>query len=290
MDTITMKPAMQKANELGEKATEDDVRALESKLPSMKKGVIAKAWDKVLFLWKKAKSPEIPLSYKVAIIGALLYLVLPIDVVPDVIPGLGLLDDLGVILAVARKVSKYALPKIEKMEKKIGNKFYKISCQKIDEKLSVVFNSILVNTVITFCANSIGCMILIFKPFGTPASRYVSIVIFVGVFVYVLIRFILYMKEYGQMTKKIAIAIYKKKSFSKGISDFICTEYKYIAWLFSGIKTINHVMPENYQLPDAPKIVAAFERHYRKRIVLFAVCLLLYSALIAATKIILLRM
>ncbi len=212
MDTITMKPAMQKANELGEKATEDDVRALESKLPSMKKGVIAKAWDKVLFLWEKAKSPEIPLSYKVAIIGALLYLVLPIDVVPDVIPGLGFLDDLGVILAVARKVSKYALPKIEK---KIENKFYKISCQKIDEKLSVVFNSILVNTVITFCANSIGCMILIFKPFGTPASRYVSIVIFAGVFVYALIRFILYMKEYGQMIKKLLYQYAQRKASQK---------------------------------------------------------------------------
>ena len=227
MDTIMMKKAKQKANELGEKATEDDVRALESKLPSMKKGVIAKAWDKVHFLWEKAKSPEIPLSCKVAIIGALLYLVLPIDAVPDAIPGLGLLDDLGVILSVAHKLSKYVLPKIEKIERKIENKFYEISYQKIDEKLSLVFNSILVNTVITFCVNSIGCMILIFKPFGTPASRYVSIVIFAVVFIYALIRFILYMKEYGQMTKKLAVSVYKRKRFSKGISDFICTEYKY---------------------------------------------------------------
>ena len=286
MDTITKKKAIKKANELGEHATEDDVQALESKLPSMKKGVIAKVWDKVLFLWEKAKSPEIPLSLKVAVIGALLYLVLPIDVIPDVIPGLGLLDDLSVILAVVRKVSKYALPKIEK---KIENKFYEISCNKIDEKLSALFNSILVNTVITFGVNSIGCMILIFKPFGTPASRYVSMAIFAGVFIYGLIRFILYMKEYGQMTKKLAISVYKRKSFSKGISDFICTEYKYIAWLFSGIKIVNSAIPAHYQIPDAPKIVAVFESHYRKRIVLFAVCLFLYSVLIAATKMILLR-
>lgn len=290
MDTIMMKKAKQKANELGEKATEDDVQALGAKLPSMKKGVIAKVWDKVLFLWEKARSPEIPLSFKVAIIGALLYLVLPIDAVPDAIPALGLLDDLGVILSVAHKLSKYVLPKIEKIERKIENKFYEISYQKIDEKLSAVFTSILINTVITFCVNAIGCMILIFKPFGMPASRYVSIALFAVVFIYALIRFILYMKEYGQMTKKIAIAIYKKKSFSKGISDFICTEYKYIAWLFSGIKTINYVMPENCQIPDAPKIVAVFESHYRKRIVLFAVCLFLYSVLIATTKMILLRM
>lgn len=290
MDTIMMKKAKQKANELGEKATEDDVQALGAKLPSMKKGVIAKVWDKVLFLWEKAKSPEIPLSFKVAIIGALLYLVLPIDAVPDAIPGLGLLDDLGVILSVAHKLSKYVLPKIEKIERKIENKFYEISYQKIDEKLSAVFTSILINTVITFCVNAIGCMILIFKPFGMSASRYVSIALFAVVFIYALIRFILYMKEYGQMTKKLAVSVCKQKNFSKGISDFICTEYKYIAWLFSGIKTINYVMPENCQIPDAPKIVAVFERHYRKRIVLFVVCFILYSALIVATKIILLRM
>ena len=282
MDTITVKAAMRKANKLGEHATENDVQTLESKLPSMKKGVIVKVWDKVLFLWEKAKSPEIPLRLKVVIIGALLYLVLPIDVIPDIIPGLGLLDDLGVILAVVSEVSKYALPKIE-------NKFYEISCQKIDEKLSVVFISILFNTVITFCINVIGCMILIFKPFGTPVSRNVSIVIFAGVFIYGLVRFILYMKEYGQMTKKIAVSIYKKKSFSNGISDFICTEYKYIAWLFNGIKIVNSAIPAIYQIPDAPKIVAVFERHYRKRIVLFAACLLLYSVLIVATKMILLR-
>ena len=176
-----------------------------------------------------------------------------------------------------------------KRRKKIENKFYEISCNKIDEKLSALFNSILVNTVITFGVNSIGCMILIFKPFGIPASRYVSIVIFAGVFIYGLVRFILYMKEYGQMTKKLAISVYKRKSFSKGISDFICTEYKYIAWLFSGIKIVNSAIPALYQIPDAPKIVAVFERHYRKRIVLFAACLLLYSVLIVATKMILLR-
>ena len=287
MDTITVKAAMRKANKLGEHATEDDIQTLETKLPSMKKGVIAKVWDKVLLLWEKAKSPEIPLRFKVVIIGALLYLVLPIDVVPDIIPGLGLLDDLGVILAVVSEVSKYALPKIEK---KIENKFYEISCQKIDEKLSAVFTSILFNTVITFCINVIGCLILIFKPFGTPVSRNVSIVIFAVVFIYALIRFILYMKEYGQMTKKLAVSVCKQKNFSKGISDFICTEYKYIAWVFSGIKIVNSAIPAQYQIPDAPKIVAVFESHYRKRIVLFAACLLLYSVLIAATKMILLRM
>ena len=135
--------ALKKANELGEHATENEVKELDSKLPAMKKGVIAKVWDKVLFLWEQAKSPEIPTRLKVVIVGALLYLVLPFDVINDAIPGLGLVDDMSVILAVVREVSKYAIPKIEK---KLESKVYELGYQKIDTQLSKLFSSFLITT------------------------------------------------------------------------------------------------------------------------------------------------
>ena len=128
MDITTKKKAMQKAKELGEHASDKDIQELDSKLPAMKKGVIAKAWDKVLFLWEQAKNPEVPIRLKLTICGALLYLVLPLDIVPDAIPGLGLLDDLTVILAVVREVSKYALPKLEK---KAEEKLFELGYQKL---------------------------------------------------------------------------------------------------------------------------------------------------------------
>ena len=181
MNTITKKKALNKADELGKKSTEKDVQDLDSKLPSMKKGVIVKIWDKVLFLWEQIKSQEIPLSLKLVIVGALLYLVLPIDVLPDTIPGIGLLDDMTVILTVFREVTKFALPKIEK---KLEDKFYEVSYQKIDEKLSVIYKSILVTTIITFFVNAIGCAILVTKPFGETVSRNISIVIFAVIFIY----------------------------------------------------------------------------------------------------------
>ena len=286
MDTITKKRAMRKANELGELAGEKDIQELDSKLPAMKKGVIAKIWDKVLFLWEQAKSPAVPLRLKVVIVGALLYLVLPLDVVSDAIPGLGLLDDMTVILAVVREVSKYALPKIEK---KLEEKFYDFSYQVIDEKLSALFSSILINTCITFLGNLTGCIILVTRPFGEPASRYVSITIFAAAFVHALIRFIIYLKNYGRMTEKIALSIYKKKNISQGISDFICSEYKYIAYIFNGIQVAKAVLPELNQIPDAPQIADAFYKHYKNRIILFTVCMIMYSALIAGTKFVLLR-
>lgn len=287
MDIKIKKKALKKSQELGEYATEKDVQKLDSKLPAMKKGVIAKVWDKVLFLWEQVKNPEIPLSLKITIVGALLYLVLPIDVLPDYIPGFGLLDDLAVILAVVREVSKFALPKLEK---KAEEKLFELGYQKIDEKLSALYTSILATTIITFFINAVGCYILITKPFGDERSRIVSMSLFAVIFIYALIRFIFYWKEYGQLTKKITTYVYKKKSLSQGISEFVCSEYKYIAYLFNGLEIVKSIVPELKDIPDGPQIVSTFKKHYKKRIVLFGVFFIIYSLLVFVTKFILLRM
>lgn len=199
MNIKIQKKALKKSQELGEHATEKDVQNLDSKLPAMKKGVIVKVWDKVLFLWEQVKNPEIPLSLKITIVGALLYLVLPIDVLPDYIPGFGLLDDFAVILAVVREVSKFTLPKLEK---KAEEKLFELGYQKIDDKLSALYTSILATTIITFFINAVSCTILFTKPFGADVSWIIAIVIFTSIFIYVMIRFIIYWKEYGQLTKK----------------------------------------------------------------------------------------
>lgn len=70
------------------------------------KSVLKPVWDKIQLMFEIAKHPKIWGS-KVAIAAgaALLYLVSPIDVIPDVIPAAGLADDLAVILAVLNVVS-----------------------------------------------------------------------------------------------------------------------------------------------------------------------------------------
>lgn len=42
---------------------------------------------------------DVPISKRTALLSALIYVVSPIDAVPDVIPGVGLLDDAGVLAA-----------------------------------------------------------------------------------------------------------------------------------------------------------------------------------------------
>ncbi len=50
--------------------------------------------------------PRLPTKYKVIVIAGLLYFLAPIDAVPDVIPGIGFVDDLVVLSAIVASVHK----------------------------------------------------------------------------------------------------------------------------------------------------------------------------------------
>lgn len=84
-------------------ASEKDVDRIRENIDGMNRGPIAKIWDKVMALWKFVQDPNAPWAGKVIAIGALIYLISPIDAIPDIIPGLGLTDDVSIIgLAVAK--------------------------------------------------------------------------------------------------------------------------------------------------------------------------------------------
>lgn len=56
--------------------------------------------EKALWLYYAAQQPDTPAWAKTAIYGALAYLVIPVDAIPDLVPAAGYTDDLGT-LAVA---------------------------------------------------------------------------------------------------------------------------------------------------------------------------------------------
>lgn len=85
------------ANDMGAKATDEDIVNVANKMDSMNRGPLKKIWNKVEKLWEAFRSPDTPTSYKAMIIGSLIYMVSPLDIIPDVIPVVGLVDDAGVI-------------------------------------------------------------------------------------------------------------------------------------------------------------------------------------------------
>jgi len=67
------------------------------------KAIAKKAGAKLIYaalkLYYAAQAPQTPPWAKAIIYGALGYLILPIDVLPDVLPGIGFTDDLAMIAA-----------------------------------------------------------------------------------------------------------------------------------------------------------------------------------------------
>ena len=74
------------------------------KIARIAKGAGAKLVYAALILYYTLQSPKVSATNKAMIIGALGYLISPLDVVPDAIPIAGLADDLGVLVYVLKRV------------------------------------------------------------------------------------------------------------------------------------------------------------------------------------------
>lgn len=83
--------------ELEDKASEKDIALIDKKLSGMNKGKVKEAWKSVEALYQMIKDPDAAWTSKALAIGSLVYLISPIDAIPDVIPVAGLSDDLAVI-------------------------------------------------------------------------------------------------------------------------------------------------------------------------------------------------
>ena len=86
-------------------ASERDIPKIAQNLAAMCRGPIQKAWGDVQALWAMIKDPDAAWKSKTIAIGALLYLVSPIDLIPDAIPVFGLTDDASVVAAAVASLS-----------------------------------------------------------------------------------------------------------------------------------------------------------------------------------------
>lgn len=64
-----------------------------------------KVLNVALTLYFCLRDPDTPTWAKTVILGALGYLILPLDAIPDILPGVGLTDDAGTIMAALTVVS-----------------------------------------------------------------------------------------------------------------------------------------------------------------------------------------
>ncbi len=63
--------------------------------------------EKVLWLWFASRRPDLPAWARTTVYGALAYFVLPTDAIPDLLPGIGYGDDLGVLAWALATIANY---------------------------------------------------------------------------------------------------------------------------------------------------------------------------------------
>jgi len=90
------------------------------------KHVASKVGSKVLYpalqLYFLLQAKDVPMKAKTLIVGALGYLILPADLVPDFIPALGFTDDLTALMVALRTLNKYLSPDINARAKEQADK------------------------------------------------------------------------------------------------------------------------------------------------------------------------
>ncbi len=91
-------------SELKEKVNVDDIDRVENQLPFMKKGPLKDIWAKVVGLLSIVKDKEIDFKDKIGPLAALVYVITPIDIIPDGVPFAGLIDDVAVVGYIATLV------------------------------------------------------------------------------------------------------------------------------------------------------------------------------------------
>lgn len=104
------------------------------KISRIAKRAGAKLVYAALILYYTLQSDKVSKSDKAIIIGALGYMISPLDVIPDAIPIAGLTDDLAVLLFVLKKVCTGIDPEIVEQARKKLSKWFD------DEEISEIQN------------------------------------------------------------------------------------------------------------------------------------------------------
>lgn len=104
------------------------------KISRIAKRAGAKLVYAALILYYTLQSDKVSKSDKAIIIGALGYMISPLDVIPDAIPIMGLTDDLAVLIYVLKKVWTNVEPEIkEKAKERLSKWFDEDEIKEIDD-------------------------------------------------------------------------------------------------------------------------------------------------------------
>lgn len=112
--------ALRYFSELKEKVSAKDIDKVKDKLSLMKRGPLKEVWGKVMGLYHIVRDKDIDLKDKIGPLAALVYVITPIDIIPDGIPFAGLIDDVAVVGYMATVVYNQ-VSKMKKNKEQVAN-------------------------------------------------------------------------------------------------------------------------------------------------------------------------
>ncbi len=96
-------------NERVKNVKEEDITEIDNKIDTfLNISALKKIKDKIKTLYNIIKDSETPWEYKAVAIAALIYLISPIDLIPDAFPIIGFLDDISIIMIAYNKIMEAA--------------------------------------------------------------------------------------------------------------------------------------------------------------------------------------
>lgn len=206
---------------LGKSFDNKDVDKVNSDIASMNKGALANVWDKVLFLLKRFNENSSPKD-KAMIIGALLYAILPVDIIPDVIPGLGLVDDAFAVVMVCNIVRK-AVPVVrkvvEKTQEKVVKKVDNVISWAVEQKLDLAYNRKLVSSLFNLILFVFAILFTVCPVFGELASSIVASLLLLTSIALSIISIVKTVRN--KHTIPLVQSICDQRSIKKGIAEYL---------------------------------------------------------------------
>lgn len=210
---------------IGSAATDEDEKRIEEGIDSMKRGPVAAVWDKVLFLWNTFRT-DCPAPQKALIIGALAYLILPLDVIPDVLPFAGLIDDafaITYVFTAVRKLASMAVPAIEKKaDTLIKENVYPL----VRAELEGMHRKRLVNSLINLVIFIMSVLLSVFPVFGPLPSAAVASLLLLASAIWALYRTVMAVRR----ALPVAALMWRERSVKGGLAAYFRTRYGRLAF------------------------------------------------------------
>lgn len=142
-------------------------------------------------------------------------------------------------------------------------------CANVDARLRIFFKNTLVNFSVIAGLNVLGMLCLHLSPFGERGSKIAALLFLFSSFVYSLVRFAGFVKNYGKQTVGIVKKIWKTKSVSKGIECYVYSQYPSLREFYRRLDFTSQFVVALKQIPKIHDIAQDIIRIYWKRLAVF---------------------